>query len=425
MSLNIPIPHDDPRLLQINTAQAFKQFTPPAEPLPCISENRPVFKPIDASQFLNTYIAPRPWLMKDFLLLGYLSMLVAPGATGKSVLSIVVAISVATGRDLLGLKQKASGNVLLINNEDDYNELERRVSTISLNFGITELELEEKLFIQSGYDSKIIIAREEDGTVLEGPHLSEIEQFIRTNNIKHIVIDPFVSIHQCNENDNVKMDAVVSILKGIAGKYKLSILIIHHTRKVGGLSISGDVESARGASAVKDACRIVYTLEDCPEHIAKDYGIPLHDVQRVKLLQDAKTNFSLATNSPIFIYMESVKLANGETVGVPHKYNPTKIIKEEKPNPEQVKSQVILGIAKATHTKLGVDGGKIKATELYAEYMLLTSYSKSKTESDFTLLPVGSAKSHVINLGNLSYRIFQTKEDKKTAPRYVHLEVQN
>ncbi|MFT6909845.1 MAG: RecA-family ATPase [Oleiphilaceae bacterium] len=425
MSLNIPIPHDDPRLRQINTAQAFKPFTPPAEPLPCISENRSVFQPIDASQFTNTSSEPRQWLIKNMSQLGYISMLVAAGGTGKSILSIVMAISVATGRDLLGLTIPQRANVLLINNEDDYKELHRRISAIAQYFGVLGSELEGKLFIQSGYDSKVIIASELDGAVIEGPNLHDIKQFITKNKIKQMMIDPFVSIHQCNENDNVKMDAVMSIMRGIAGQYQINIIIIHHIPKVGGLAISGNAEAARGASAVKDACRSVFTLENCPVHCAEDYGIPLHDVQRVKLLQDAKTNFSLATNSPTFIYMESVILTNGEKVGVPHKYNPTKNIKEEKPNSEQVKSRVILDIAQATHIKLGADGGKIKATELYAVYMSLTSYSKSKTEMNFTLLPIGSIKSHLINFDNLSYRIFQTKEDKKTAPRYVHLEAQN
>ena len=423
--LNIKIPDRNPHLAISSEKPVAAPTESSSGPLPCTVENKLNFKPIDASHFINSSIEPRHWLIPTFSLLGYISMIVAAGATGKSSLSIVMAISVATGRDLLGFGKTTQSNVLLINNEDDYKELQRRVSGIAHYYDVKDSEPKGKLFIQSGYDSKVVFANEHDGEVISGLHLQEVENFIIEQNIKLLVIDPFVSIHQCNENDNVKMDAVVSILKGIAGKNQVSIIIIHHTPKVRGSKISGDAEMARGASAVKDACRIVFTLENLSEETAEDYSIPFHEINRVKLLQDAKTNFSLATNTPVMLYMESVTLANGEEIGVPRRYNKAQVIKDEKPNPEQVKSRVILDIAQAMLNKVGANGGIKKATEIYPEYMKLSGYSKSKTESNFSLLPKGTSKSQELTYGDLSYQIYQTKEKGQTTARYVHLEIQN
>lgn len=60
-------------------------------------------------------IPPRDWVYDELALSGYITTVIAPGGTGKSVLTIVMAISVALGRELIdGLTVPQARNVLLL-----------------------------------------------------------------------------------------------------------------------------------------------------------------------------------------------------------------------------------------------------------------------------------------------------------------------
>src|SRR4051812_14765269 len=77
---------------------------------------------------------------------------------------------------------------------------------------------------------------------------------IKRRELDVLIIDPFVSSHSANENDNVAMDAVVKTWARIAYETGCSIHLVHHTRKVNGELAS--IESARGASAMNYAARV-------------------------------------------------------------------------------------------------------------------------------------------------------------------------
>ena len=66
-----------------------------------------------------------------------------PGGAGKSSLAIGMAISIVTGRDLLGEKIRGGANLkaLVINGEDSTDEIRRRVCAFCLTHGIAEQDL--------------------------------------------------------------------------------------------------------------------------------------------------------------------------------------------------------------------------------------------------------------------------------------------
>jgi len=61
--------------------------------------------------------------------------------------------------------------------------------------------------------------------------------------------------------------------------------------------------------------------------------------------------------------MESVKLPNGESLGVPRRYIPNESNKDEKPNPEQVNSRILHDIVKNAYNNIDLKEGKLKAKE--------------------------------------------------------------
>ena len=87
------------------------------------------------------------------------SLTVAPGGTGKSSLATVEALAMATGRKLLHDEPWERVRVWLWNGEDPKDELQRRIAAACLHYGISREEIAGRLFVDSGRNSGIVIAK--------------------------------------------------------------------------------------------------------------------------------------------------------------------------------------------------------------------------------------------------------------------------
>ncbi|HEB26873.1 hypothetical protein LCGC14_2409000 [marine sediment metagenome] len=195
----------------------------------------------------------------------------------------------------------------------------RSTMSICQHYGIEESELEGKLLIRSGYDYAAVLA-ENDGnkSVLASGHTKELIKLSLDKEVGLVVIDPYVSIHEVDENDNVQQNGVFKILRAVCAATNAAMLVVAHTRKAGNNEkpAYGDVESLRGASAIKDAARSAITLSPMPKSYAEKHGIDWTIGIALRRIDDAKSNFSLMNDHAVWIKMQSVKLANGDFVGV-------------------------------------------------------------------------------------------------------------
>src|SRR5215471_6851134 len=86
-----------------------------------------------------------------------------------------------------------------------------------------------------------------------------------------ISLDPFIKTHSLEESDNVDMDFVCDLLARIAVEFNVAVDSPHHVHK--GQIIPGDADSGRGASGIRDAGRLVYTLVPMSDDEAKAFSI--------------------------------------------------------------------------------------------------------------------------------------------------------
>jgi hypothetical protein len=285
------------------------------------SKNR-TFNPATVSKNFTAGIAnipPRDWLVAHLCLKKYITGLVAPGGVGKSSLALALGISVASNNDILNLGVRKQANVLIINNEDSHDELKRRIAGITTQFGIRTNSLEDTLFYTSGYEGKYMLSEVSDGGQNETAFAGELIKYMLEKDIGLLIVDPFVSTHNAPENDNTSMDQVMSIYRRVAAKTGAAITLIHHTRKQQDTkgSSAGNADIARGASALKDATRVVATLT--PMSKAEAQKLTFDDQKRSRhfRLDLAKQNFSPACVNETWFRMESCLIGNGEHVGVP------------------------------------------------------------------------------------------------------------
>jgi len=283
----------------------------------------------------NFPIHKRQWVVGNRLLAGYITAMFAPGGVSKSMFSMITAASVATGRSLTGEEVHKQGKVWLINNEDDTDEQYRRLAGIAIHHNIPWQTIEDNLYLTCGYGNPYVIAHEGPEGVIAHPNADKIIAEAKAKNIDYIVFDPFITMHQTEENDNGAIQQVTNVLKRIAKETGAAIEVVHHTKKAGAKSDSethaGDVESGRGASSLKDACRIATTLARMSPKTADKLGINYEDEGRFLVrLDHGKGNFSGPPECASWFKQVSVTLSNGDTVGVHEIFDISELVDEAK-----------------------------------------------------------------------------------------------
>ena len=276
---------------------------------------------------LNVAMLPRrQWMLGNALLRGQLSVLVAPAGVGKSTHGIARAIAVASGREITGEAVHEQTRVWIYNVEDDLIELKRRLAAALQHHAIDFDEVRGRIALNSGADEPLILAKlDRHGAVVRQSDVAACIAHIQRERIGLFIVDPFVETHEVNENSNEHIKAVAAMYREIARMTGCAVQLVHHTSKPPqGTSDShaGNMNTARGASALVGVARVVQTLFAMSAADAQRVGIDEEEAHRFLRLDDAKANQSLISGRARWYRRESVELANGDEVGVlaPHTF---------------------------------------------------------------------------------------------------------
>lgn len=298
----------------------------PVNPNATTALTPPTFTPKKFGKFNSSDIPPRVWILGHFLMQGVLTLLLAPGGVGKSTLTLQWGMALVTGNsDIAGAKVHTPGAVLFINNEDDENEMRRRLSACRQFFSVEDQAALDKLYFYSGVEKPFIIGgkNNQNDPVQRGKHMEELMAFIKEHDIKAVIVDPFVETHRADENDNQEINTIARYYREVATRCQCSVTLVHHTRKPPGADSSGHVgnmDSGRGASSLTGAARIVLTLYEMGKDDAEEYGIPAKERSHFVRLDDAKANFAPKDTAACWFRKVGVKIPNGDNVGI---LNPT------------------------------------------------------------------------------------------------------
>ena len=265
-------------------------------------------------------IPRRMWILGRSLLKAYLTVLVAPPGVGKSTLCIAQAVSIITGKPIAGEEVHIRGKVWIYNNEDDTDELKRRLAAVLQHHNIPFEDIAGQLALNSGADRPLLVARTlSDGTVVRLPDVEACIEHIKKHNIITFIVDPFIETHECEENSNQQIKRVGQMFRDIARRADCAVVLVHHTGKPPQGSSeghAGNMWSSRGASALVGVARVIKTLFGMSKKDAERRGIREDDRHLYIRLDDAKANLSLASPEAKWFKRLGVTLANTDEVGV-------------------------------------------------------------------------------------------------------------
>lgn len=311
-------------------------------------------------------IPARDWIMSSRFVPKYVTLTVAPGGGSKSTLSTLEAVAVATGRNLTGMEVLRPGAVWLYNSEDPTDEMERKLAACCMAHGIDHRVI-HNVFYRSGQDETAFVFVRMDpqhGLMVNARLVGEVIESIKAAEIALMVLDPFVGTHRVNENDNMQIESVLTVLRRIANATECAVHIVHHTRKLGKEGGVGDAETARGASSNVSASRVSHTLNVMTKAEAKDHGIPEERAAYYVRLDDAKNNFGRPDKSTLWFERSGVVLPNGkDEVGVLKRAGVRKLDAVAAENTEQIIAERILG----TITRQEQAGGRPWSASAFAK----------------------------------------------------------
>jgi RecA-family ATPase len=257
-------------------------------------------------------IPPREWLYGRHLVRRFVSATIAPGGAGKSSLLIAEALAMATGKPLLGDRPDGKLRVWLWNGEDPAEETRRRIAAGCKFFGIEPADLGDRLFVDSGRDMPLTLARDgARGLEIVEADVAGLEGALRNSAIDVLVIDPFVAAHMVSENDNTKIEAVVRQLVRVAEGAGCAIELLHHVRKPGMGQAEAVVDDARGASALIAKARSARVLNVMSAEEALAAGV--EEAERLSFFRvdNGKANLAPRSQAVAWRKLVSVDLDNG------------------------------------------------------------------------------------------------------------------
>jgi hypothetical protein len=154
-----------------------------------------------------------------------------------------------------------------------------------------------------------IAALDENGAVVPSLLADKLDATIRRLGVDVVSLDPFVKAHACEENSNQQLDAVTTILASTAARHNCAVDAPHHTSK--GAADPGNANRGRGASAFKDAGRLVYTLSPMTSDEGESFGLSDQERRRLIRMDSGKVNIAPPASDAKWFRLVGVPLGNG------------------------------------------------------------------------------------------------------------------
>ena len=250
----------------------------------------------DVKSAIATKPAARPFIVSGYLPCGTVSFLSAAGGTGKSYLSTVLAIAIATGQNLGPFEVEKPGPVLMLSVEDDARDIAPRLYRICQEYGLPSdaMGLLNKNLI-------VVPARGLMPPLMEpGPYgtaprpgagTAVLRALMEEYNPNLVILDTKSRLFGLKENSNEDGAAWISNLERLlSDRPGCSFLVLSHTGKKFGAAASGQY-SDRGASANTDNARSALVYERLiDEKSGKAKTTP--DGRELFVLRHVKSNYS-------------------------------------------------------------------------------------------------------------------------------------
>ncbi len=183
------------------------------------------------------------WLVESLWTQQAVGLIVGQPKAGKSWLALDIAVSVASGTDVLDkFSVQEQGPVLVFPAEDEASAVRERLQGICNFRGVDFKKL--NLWLIESY--ALHLDMKEDMDALDNT-LSKLKPRL-------LILDPLIRLHNVDENSATEIAKVLSFLRKLQRKHSVAVLLVHHARKNAsgdpGLGLRGSTEIRAWADSI-------------------------------------------------------------------------------------------------------------------------------------------------------------------------------
>jgi hypothetical protein len=291
--------------------------------------------PFDAEDFVNNATRPGPdpdtalwidddtwdeielprrqWIAPGYALRGAVTVITGPPSALKSSLMLAWACAKVLHRAHGEFAPIEPATVIIYNVEDDQIEQRRRLSAVLRQFDAVPADIAGRVIRTGPSGIGMLFERDALGMISPTAAMSRLRRLIVDRQPAMLIADPLAELHNTEENDNTAVRSIIAAFRAVAVEFNIAVILVHHTRK--GEVHPGDPDSARGASAIIGAARIVKTLVGMSEQDADALGMSADRKSRSAYvrLDDAKQNYA-GIGDAIWYEKALYRLDNNEVV---------------------------------------------------------------------------------------------------------------
>ena len=236
------------------------------------------------------------WLVEGAWMESNVGWIAGVGKSFKSVISLDLGLSVASGDDFLGqFKVNNPGPVMMIQEEDPPQRMANRVQAMCGAKGIGDVhveELEDGIYVEMPSDSQIpFLASIGSGfSFLDGDVLQELENALYQFKPRMIILDPwFMMTAGIDEFKSSEITEVLKLLKEWRNEYGCAVAVVHHYRKgkgdsyerlYGSQALYAWSENSLFVSRDKKSNLVTVQrdIKDADHTQNKDFNVTFHDI---------------------------------------------------------------------------------------------------------------------------------------------------
>lgn len=241
---------------------------------------------------------PPDSVFTDGLTVGTLGVLAAEGGTGKSFLSLQIALSVVFGTEIVaGFKPSKRGAVLCCYGEDDEHVVAKRIKAICDASDIQPGEVDDairanELVIIAGRSGALLRFDNHGNTVRTADYQTLAKQ-CEDAKYRLVIVDPLIAWAGLpNENDNAGMQLAAETLIALSRASGGAVLALHHANKAGARTGDTSQNLSRGASSLLCAARWVASMRGLTDKDAKHFGISDNELAGYVEVQISKNSYA-------------------------------------------------------------------------------------------------------------------------------------
>jgi hypothetical protein len=241
----------------------------------------PPFTVVSFADLAHTRPPPPAFWWDGYLPAGVVTLLGAHGGTGKSTIALMLAVCVALGWPLFGIKTRR-GRVAFYNGEDAASVVLHRLYLICQQLGVSVKDLEGWMHILDATDDDPTLFHEVivDGTRAGAttPTYDSLREYVDANQIDVLIVDNASDTYDASEIDRARVRGFMRSLARIAKTRGGAVLLLAHVDKGVARNERPSSEGYSGSTAWHNSARSRLFLS------REDGGDLVLDHQKLNLL---------------------------------------------------------------------------------------------------------------------------------------------